>query len=167
MQYVVWQSNGVTEQFIIGSIAQFIERRTSVNPASSIRGVGRGLSLRWCAGDQCLGKTVPCADGVRQTCCRAALLSPWPRYTRSAVRSRSRVAQHAQWQTSRLQWPRPASSGCHSARFLAVVPVQQHAVASSCCLRTTCHSLTWDYSAWPSSVHWQAQYDERLHWRLV
>ena len=41
-----------------------------------------------------------------------------------SVRSTSRVAERAEWQRSRLQWPRPASSRCGSARFLAVLPVQ-------------------------------------------
>jgi len=77
--------------------------------------------------------------------------------------STSRVVERAEWQRSRLQWPRPASSRCGSARFLPVLPVLEHAVASSYCLwkqfRTTCHSSTSGYSAWPSSVHWQARYD--------
>ena len=94
-----------------------------------------------------LGETAPCAGGVRQTSDDGSAVyrraaEPHRSVSGSAtlaarnlsVCSTSRVAERAEWQRSRLQWPHPASSRCGSARFLAVMPVQQHAVASSYCL---------------------------------
>ena len=88
------------------------------------------MLMRW----RCLGKTAPCADGVRQTSDDGGAINVLHSRVAQSVaaqHSTSRVAEHAERQKSS---PRPASLRCGRARLPAVVPVHQHVIASSCCL---------------------------------